>query len=77
MNDKECTSSEQITSQESTKKKSIVDFCKYCNEWYFGKEQEQDWIICKGKCQRYFYERCAEVSGVFDDDNTFLCEDCL
>jgi len=50
-----------------------------CNVEYGDKNDTrptEDWITCE-TCATCFHMSCAENSGIVDDDESFVCKDCL
>ena len=70
--------------QNSSWKRSKIDKkdhsqCKVCHFTYNDPKDPQrsdDWVQC-AKCKAWLHETCAQNSGVFDEDDGYLCKDCL
>jgi len=53
--------------------------CHDCNVEYGDKNDTrltEDWITC-ATCAKCFHMSCAENNGIVDDDESFVCKDCL
>jgi hypothetical protein len=66
--------------QKRKQRSSSADDCALCGHTYgdpHDPKKYEEWLLCKGKCSRYFHLSCAEAHGILDDDDTFMCADCL
>lgn len=53
--------------------------CIFCHNAYNDPKdplKDDDWIKCTS-CQVWQHETCAQANGVFDDDDGFLCYNCV
>jgi len=58
---------------------SDVWICATCAVHYGDKadpKHTEDWVSCSG-CSKKFHVSCGENCGVFDDDDSFICKDCI
>jgi len=69
----------QKQEQKMTDNSGDIWICHDCNVEYGDKDDTrltEDWITCE-TCAKCFHMSCAENSGVVDDDESFVCKDCL
>lgn len=60
--------------------KSCGDYCGVCSVAYgdsTDKKSDEEWLQCSSACARWFHDSCAQGFGVLDDDETFICYDCM
>jgi len=58
---------------------SCSEKCNVCFVTYGDKadvRSADDWLKCSG-CQLWFHESCAQANGVLDDDDTYICIQCV